>query len=635
MPIVLESPHPYTNNFNQTYTYTLAGSPASIDVVWDTLTNTETSWDFIHVTDGADVPIAGSPFTGTTLAGTVKTITGDTVKIRLVADEIYSDFYGFAVDVVEGGTGVPGSLTGDVNWAGGGEPPPPDLTPSGSNIGFYSTADLLDLGYDGESPAADSSALVGIMGDSVIRGLYPIQGGRLLAVTEHGAYLRDQASNSSVGTMLVTNEFSPDYGALGFDSAGCSIPFWHVNVNLMADGRQSPFGFVSVRRADDAGGFAVWNIHFDPADLNAVGPIIGRFHFPRDPFFSPTDQFRLQEVTWLDGCSTNTLHLGHQDGYQPNLYLGDPQHSGAASQKFEGGSWPLDQRPNRFWDSYLVFRVLISVQNAGIPERPWAYGPVPKAISAYLIFANGGSRGPEDPPLKLVRVHVTNSAALVKPGDEWPGQQILRDWLAPKFRQDIPYLPSVPLGAGNYMYSSPMLGTWGARASQVIRNNAQYLNVHGEWPERVWVTVDDTEWDRDLTPHYPGTLEIPGFENVKEWTSHLGVDPGSERDDWPGGLVSSKFYTVTPADKQWVPGMFLAGQVDYGSTDSGEGLMPVPNALIPPWTMDENEIPCYRRHQLAIRAVAARGRTMADEMTAKTWVSASLGLTCEEPGPQT
>jgi Bacterial Ig domain len=99
-----ESAHPYANNFDQTWTYTLTGTPASVNVTFDPQTSVEATYDFIYVMDKNGVNITGSPFTGTTLAGATKNVVGDTVKIRLTSDSSVTQ-YGFKVTNVVAGSG--------------------------------------------------------------------------------------------------------------------------------------------------------------------------------------------------------------------------------------------------------------------------------------------------------------------------------------------------------------------------------------------------------------------------------------------------------------------------------------------------------------------------------------------------
>ncbi len=104
-----ESAHNYANNTDQTWTYTLAGNPASINVTFDAQTKVETNYDYIYVQDKNGVNITGSPFTSTTLAGATKNVPGDTVKIRLTSDSSVV-YYGFKVTAVIAG-GTPGDTT--------------------------------------------------------------------------------------------------------------------------------------------------------------------------------------------------------------------------------------------------------------------------------------------------------------------------------------------------------------------------------------------------------------------------------------------------------------------------------------------------------------------------------------------
>jgi len=100
-----ESAHPYTNSFDDTWTYTVAGSPSSIEVTFSTDTETESGFDYIHIMDGSGVSIDGSPFDGRELAGVTVTVPGDTVQIRLTTDGSVTR-YGFRVtDIVGTGAG--------------------------------------------------------------------------------------------------------------------------------------------------------------------------------------------------------------------------------------------------------------------------------------------------------------------------------------------------------------------------------------------------------------------------------------------------------------------------------------------------------------------------------------------------
>ncbi len=96
------SAHPYENNFQQTWTYTQPGSPSSINVRFAGLTNVETGYDKIYVTDKDGKNVTGSPFTGTSLGGTTLTIAGDTVTVRLTTDYSITK-WGFEIESVSAG----------------------------------------------------------------------------------------------------------------------------------------------------------------------------------------------------------------------------------------------------------------------------------------------------------------------------------------------------------------------------------------------------------------------------------------------------------------------------------------------------------------------------------------------------
>ena len=99
-----ESPHPYPDNYDNTWTYTYPASVAAVDVTFDSQTRVEEGWDSIYVmgVNGNNIP--GSPFTGTSLAGQTKSVPGSTVKIRLTTDGSVN-YWGFKVTNVGAGSG--------------------------------------------------------------------------------------------------------------------------------------------------------------------------------------------------------------------------------------------------------------------------------------------------------------------------------------------------------------------------------------------------------------------------------------------------------------------------------------------------------------------------------------------------
>ncbi len=102
-----ESPHPYPDDFDQTWSYTHSSSgTTALEATFDARTEVEADYDYIHVMDGQSRPIAGSPFTGTYLAGRTVRVPGSTLKIRLTSDGSIA-YWGFRVTSVVSATGAP------------------------------------------------------------------------------------------------------------------------------------------------------------------------------------------------------------------------------------------------------------------------------------------------------------------------------------------------------------------------------------------------------------------------------------------------------------------------------------------------------------------------------------------------
>jgi hypothetical protein len=95
-----ESPHPYPDNYDNTWSYTISGA-SRLKVTFDSLTEVESGFDRIYIMDGRGINISGSPFTDNSLAGQTVTVSGDTIKIRLVGDNGVAK-YGFQVTDVIG-----------------------------------------------------------------------------------------------------------------------------------------------------------------------------------------------------------------------------------------------------------------------------------------------------------------------------------------------------------------------------------------------------------------------------------------------------------------------------------------------------------------------------------------------------
>jgi pimeloyl-ACP methyl ester carboxylesterase len=100
-----ESAHPYANNFDSSWSYTLAGNPSALDVRFDPRTFVEWDYDFIHVMNGAGTPVTGSPFTGNDLGGRTIRVQGATVRIRLTSDPTDNAF-GYRLVSINAATGA-------------------------------------------------------------------------------------------------------------------------------------------------------------------------------------------------------------------------------------------------------------------------------------------------------------------------------------------------------------------------------------------------------------------------------------------------------------------------------------------------------------------------------------------------
>ncbi len=93
----LESAHNYANNTTEVWCYTLAGAE-ELNITFDAKTNIEQDFDYLYVydKDGKEV----GKYTGTELAGKTITVTGDTVKLKLVTDDAGQE-WGFKVTKIE------------------------------------------------------------------------------------------------------------------------------------------------------------------------------------------------------------------------------------------------------------------------------------------------------------------------------------------------------------------------------------------------------------------------------------------------------------------------------------------------------------------------------------------------------
>ena len=105
----LQSSHPYSNNFNETWQYTLSGA-SGISVKFSDDTKTESNYDYIYIFDGNGNQIGR--YSGTQLAGQTISVPGNTVRIKLTSD--YSNtYYGFRVLSVMKGSGSSNNPSGN------------------------------------------------------------------------------------------------------------------------------------------------------------------------------------------------------------------------------------------------------------------------------------------------------------------------------------------------------------------------------------------------------------------------------------------------------------------------------------------------------------------------------------------
>ncbi|MBA3043831.1 hypothetical protein FP804_01690, partial [archaeon] len=91
---VVESSHPYTNNYDNTWTITKSGA-SKIRIHFTSDTEVENTYDFLYFYDGSGTQIWKK--TGTLGAFWTEWVNGDTVKVRLTTDYSVTK-YGFKID---------------------------------------------------------------------------------------------------------------------------------------------------------------------------------------------------------------------------------------------------------------------------------------------------------------------------------------------------------------------------------------------------------------------------------------------------------------------------------------------------------------------------------------------------------
>ncbi len=155
-----ESPHPYGNDLDQTWTYTAAAGTERMDVTFSEQTNVEEDFDYIDLLNG-NGGLLGT-YTGTALAGQTITIEGDSFGVRLYTDDSNDgDFYGFAVTNVVEHAAVPvtiTSLTPSAATADKGDSVTWTVTADGTSAPFTYVYQLLKDGEVINTSASTSSA---------------------------------------------------------------------------------------------------------------------------------------------------------------------------------------------------------------------------------------------------------------------------------------------------------------------------------------------------------------------------------------------------------------------------------------------------------------------------------------------
>ncbi len=108
-----ESEHNYSNNEDESWTYTLGGAENGVYVTFDEQTYTESGYDYIYVYDGDGNQIG--KYDGSSLAGVTLYIPTDTFTVRLTSDSSMT-YWGFAVtDVEAAGDKIDLSIVGTVD----------------------------------------------------------------------------------------------------------------------------------------------------------------------------------------------------------------------------------------------------------------------------------------------------------------------------------------------------------------------------------------------------------------------------------------------------------------------------------------------------------------------------------------
>ena len=123
-PSVIESAHPYPDDFDYTWTYDAGEGTESVTITFSADTETEEGYDFIYLYTLDDVQVG--EYSGKELAGQSVTIDGTGFKLRLVSDEAWgvNECYGFKLDSIVPKKAVPlnfDSITAESSAVSAGE----------------------------------------------------------------------------------------------------------------------------------------------------------------------------------------------------------------------------------------------------------------------------------------------------------------------------------------------------------------------------------------------------------------------------------------------------------------------------------------------------------------------------------
>ncbi|MBO5192390.1 MAG: leucine-rich repeat protein [Bacteroides sp.] len=94
-----ESQHEYSNNMDETWTYSISGAEALL-IKFSSDTAFENSYDKLYITDANGNPVGPSYYTGTQLANAYIKVEGDTVNFRMTTDGSVTRF-GFSIELIK------------------------------------------------------------------------------------------------------------------------------------------------------------------------------------------------------------------------------------------------------------------------------------------------------------------------------------------------------------------------------------------------------------------------------------------------------------------------------------------------------------------------------------------------------